>query len=183
MNDLPRSHGRPKDRGANDSGAVMVESLIAIPMLLTFFAMMVQLSYVSMASLVVQHAAVVAARSASVLIEDLPDAFDGSAVGSADGERLAAITDAANTAILPLLSLPPLSTQSNPFNPTAKVTLMKDGSPATDFDADEVVQARVEYAFKCAVFFGGSFICGPSQSITITAQAALPLQGAEYGYY
>ena len=179
MNRLEPTHLR-----ANERGAVMVESLVAIPMLLAFFAMLIQLSYVSMASLVVQHAAVAAARSASVIVEDLPDAFsDGSAVGSGDGDRLAAITDAANAAILTLKSLPPMSTMANPFNPNTTVTLMKDGSPATDFEPDEIVQAQVQYVFKCAVFFGGSLICGPSGNVTITAQAAMPLQGAEYGYY
>jgi hypothetical protein len=43
-------------RGADDRGAVMVESLVAIPTLLAFFAMILQLSYLSIASLVVQHA-------------------------------------------------------------------------------------------------------------------------------
>ena len=45
-------------RGRSDErGAVMVESLVAIPTLLAFFAMILQLSYMSIASLVVQHAA------------------------------------------------------------------------------------------------------------------------------
>src|SRR5579859_677149 len=98
-------------RGRSDErGAVMVESLVAIPALLAFFAMIVQLAYLSIASLTVQHAAVVAARSASVIVPDMPTAFDDhSKVGAADGDRLAAVAEAASKVIAALKPLPSLS--------------------------------------------------------------------------
>jgi hypothetical protein len=172
-------------RNPNERGAVMVESLVAIPTLLMFFAMMVQLSYLSIASLVVQHAAVVAARSASVIVPDIPFAFDDqSKVGAADGDRLAAVTLAASTVIGALKPLPSLSLQTNGgFNPNVTVTLMDDGEPATDFEAEGIIQARVQYDYQCAVLFGGSLICGTGGKVTLTAIAAMPNQGAEYGYY
>ena len=158
----------------------MVESLVAIPTLLTFFAMILQLSYLSIASLVVQHSAVVAARSASVIIPDDPFAFtDQSKVGSADGDRLATVTDAANFV---MGALKPLPLQGE-FNPSVTVKLMKDKAEAKDFEAEDVIQAQVSYDFKCGVMFGGSLICGTGRTVTLTAVAAMPNQGAEYGYY
>jgi hypothetical protein len=176
---------RPVHWTANERGVVMVESLVAIPMLMAFFAMMVQLSYLSMASLVVQHAAVVAARSASVIVPDIPLAFsDQSPVGSADGDRLAAVTDAAGAVVASLQSLPSLALQpASAFNPTIAVTLMKDGQPGTDFEPEDIVQAQVQYDFRCSVMFGGSLICGTGGKVTLTSLAAMPNQGAEYGYY
>lgn len=184
---------KPKRAVSDDRGAVMVESLVAIPTLLMFFAMMVQLSYLSMASLVVQHCAVVAARSASVIVPDIPLAFDDqSAVGSADGDRLAAVTKAATDTLAALKPLPSLSLQgASSFNPNITVKLMDpetcEGAAqcpaATDFDAEGIIQAQVSYDYQCAVLFGGSLICGTSGKVTLTAIAAMPNQGAEYGYY
>jgi hypothetical protein len=163
-----------------DRGAVMVESLVAIPTLLAFFAMILQLSYLSIASLVVQHAAVSAARSASVIIPDDPFAFsDRSDIGKGEGDRLATITDAANSA---LKALQPLPLQGK-FNPNATVKLMKSGTEASDFEAEDIIQAEVDYDFQCGVLFGGSLICGTSGTVTLTGLAAMPNQGAEYGYY
>ena len=163
-----------------DRGAVMVESLVAIPTLLAFFAMILQLSYLSIASLVVQHAAVAAARSASVIVPDDPFAFDDrSKIGSADGDRLKTITDAANFA---LTALQPLPLQGK-FNPAATVKLMKSGADASEFDTEDIIQAQVSYDFPCGVLFGGSLICGTSGTVTLTGIAAMPNQGAEYGYY
>jgi hypothetical protein len=170
---------------SGERGAVMVESLVAIPMLLAFFAMIVQLAYLSIASLTVQHAAVVAARSASVIIPDMPTAFDDqSKVGAAEGDRLAAITEAVTKTIAALKPLPTMSLQGeSAFQPDAKVVLLKDGKEAKDFEPEGVVQARVEYEYTCAVMFGGSLICGTDGKVTLTALAAMPIQGASYGYY
>ncbi len=162
-----------------DRGAVMVESLIAIPLLLCFFAMIVQMSYVSIASMIVQHSAVVAARSACVIIPDEPTAFpDHSEVGSAGGDRLAAIEDAAR---FPLKALQPLPMQLSGFDPSAlKVTL--EGGESDGFSAEGVVRATVKFPYQCEVMFGGSLICGPDGTITLTALAAMPIQGAKYEY-
>jgi hypothetical protein len=163
-----------------DRGAVMVESLVAIPTLLAFFAMILQLSYLSIASLVVQHAAVVAARSASVIVPDDPFAFsDQSKIGSGDGDRLATITDAASFTLGALQPLP----LEGKINPSVTVKLTKDGAEATDFEAEDIIQAYVSYDFKCGVLFGGSLICGTGGVVTLTGVAAMPNQGAEYGYY
>jgi len=163
-----------------DRGAVMVESIVAIPTLLAFFAMILQMSYLSIGSLVVQHAAVVAARSASVIVPDDPSAFDDkSKVGSGDGDRLATITHAANFALGALQPLP----LQGAINPSVTVKLMKDGAETTDFEAEDVIQAQVSYDFKCGVLFGGNLICGTGGIVTLTSVAAMPNQGAEYGYY
>ncbi len=164
-----------------DDGAVMVESLIAIPTLLTFFAMILQLSYLSIASLVVQHSAVVAARSASVIIPDDPTAFaDNSEVGAFDGDRLETVQNAAR---YPVYALRPMPFQSKDFDPESlKVTL--EGSEGKDlFEFDGVVKATVTFPYICGVPFGGSLICGVDGTMTLSAMAAMPIQGAEYAYY
>jgi len=97
---------------------------------------------------------------------------------------LAAVTLAANTVISSLKPLPSLSLQANGgFNPNATVELLDDGEPATDFEAEGIIQARVTYDYQCAVLFGGSLICGLGGKVTLTSIAAMPNQGAEYGYY
>jgi hypothetical protein len=160
-------------------GAVMVESLIAIPLLLFFFAMIVQMAYVSIASVIVQHSAVVAARSASVIIPDEPTAFsDGSEVGSSGGDRLATIEDAAR---FPLKALQPLPMQHSGFDPsTLKVKL--EGAEGDSFSSEGVVRAYVTFPYQCEVMFGGSLICGTKGTLSLTAVAAMPIQGAKYEY-
>lgn len=163
-----------------DGGAVMVESLVAIPTLLAFFAMILQLSYLSIASLVVQHSAVVAARSASVIVPDDPYAFsDQSKIGDAKGDRLATIKHAASFV---MEALKPLPLQGK-FNPDIDVALLKDGKEAEEFEAEGIIQARVTYDFQCGVMFGGSLICGTEGVVKLTSTAAMPNQGAEYAYY
>ena len=162
-----------------DGGAVMVESLIAIPLLLFFFAMIVQMSYVSIASVIVQHSAVVAARSASVIIPDEPSAFAGeSEVGSFGGDRLATIEDAARH---PLMALQPLPLQSTDFDPT-KLTVSLDGAESGAFSSEGVVRANVTFLYQCGVMFGGSLICGLDGKLTLKALAGMPIQGAKYEY-
>lgn len=169
----------------NERGAVMVESIVAIPTLLTFFAMILQFSYLSMASLVVQHAAVVAARSASVIVPDDPTAFkDNSAVGALDGDRLAAVTDAASELLGALVPLP----LQGPVNSTMTVTLKDvklEGASGEEAEANDLIEATVKYNFACGVMFGGSLICGLGANPTMTLQsvAVMPNQGAEYGYF
>src|SRR5258708_17685340 len=77
-------------------GAVYTEALIAIPVLLFFFSASLQLAYLSIASLLLRHAAVAAARSAAVIVPDAPSAFgDGSAAGTPSGGPIAAVPKAA----------------------------------------------------------------------------------------
>jgi hypothetical protein len=178
----------PRRLLADRSGAVMVESLVAIPTLLAFMSAMMQLCLLSMASLVVQHAAVVAARSASVIIPDMPLAFESqSPVGTASGDRLTAVESAANAVILALQPPQGFNTSAN-FNKNVTVVLSKGGdppdTPATTFAMTDMIQAKVTYSFNCQIGFGASLmVCGTSGHITLQAVASMPNQGAEYGYY
>jgi Flp pilus assembly protein TadG len=165
-----------------DGGAVMVESIIAIPLLLAFFAMILQYSYLLMASLVVNHAAVVAARSASVIIPDDPTAYsDGSDIGTfQNNDRLATIEDAARA---PMHALQAMPFQTSSFNPD-KLTVSLDGAEGKDtFEPTGVVKATVTFPYTCEVPFGGSLICGLDGAKSLSAVAAMPIQGAEYAYY
>ncbi len=62
-------------------GVVYVEFLIAFFPLLVIFLGICQLALIASARLVVQHAALAAARSAIVVLEDSPDDFGGAGKG------------------------------------------------------------------------------------------------------
>jgi hypothetical protein len=186
------SEGRssaPRRLSSDERGAVMVESIITIPMLLAFFAMILQYAYLSMASLVVQHAAVVAARSASVIVPDDPAAFSAdpssSPVGSTEGARLDVVTDSVNK-LTPALQPLPLQ---GPVNSTMEVELKripKEGAAdpsAAEVGAEDLIQVTVKYDFDCGVIFGGATICGTDHKMTLTSTVVTPNQGANYGYF
>lgn len=164
-------------RRSSERGAVMVESLIAIPTILALFFMTQQLAYLAVAQLVTQHAAVQAARAAIVIVPDDPFAFDDrSPIGSAKGDRLAAVKLAAQT---PLAAV---SDGKAPRDVQVEVQLLKDGQEAEEFEKDDVVGVSVHYDYECTVPVG-KLICGADATAKLEATASMPNQGAEYGYY
>jgi hypothetical protein len=155
-------------------GAVYVEAAIAIPILLMFFSMTLQLAYLSIASLLLRHATVAAARSASVIIPDAPSAFGGSAAGTVSGDRLAAVQKAATSVMLALDNVPLLWPAGSAGVGTGDVVV--------DLQNVNSGVVRVSFNAPCTVPLGGWMTCGGS-SKTLTASAAFPLQGASYAYY
>jgi hypothetical protein len=159
----------------DDRGGVYFESVIALPILILFFSWSVQLTYLSIASLLVKHAAVAAARSAAVVIPDCPSAFaDGSPPGTLGGERLAAVQKAA-TAVIVALDYLPLLWPAGSAGVTAP-------DVSVDLAGSGVGLVVVSFPAPCTVPLGGWIICGGA-SKTITASATFPVQGASYAYY
>jgi len=143
-----------------------------------------QLSLMGVGSLVVQHAAHRAARSAIVLLDDDPAHFDGAPRQQlqAEGEpRLAAIRNAAYAPLSVLapqfdellnnvLAAPTLkaSLQSDlvttasslAYNPVAAAIILEhDGEPVDSFATNDNVTAHVAYLFSCRVPFARQLIC------------------------
>jgi hypothetical protein len=156
-------------------GAVYTEALIAIPVLLFFFSASLQLAYLSIASLLLRHAAVAAARSAAVIVPDAPSAFgDGSAAGTTSGGRIAAVQKSATAVMIALDNLPLLWLAGS-----AGVT---DGDVGVDLGNVQNGVVRVSFTAPCTVPLGGWIICGGTTK-TLVSSAAFPLQGASYAYY
>lgn len=150
---------RQEKRG--DEGAVMVEFLAAFMPIFAFFLGLVQLIFIQTASLIVNHAAHVAVRAAVVVIPD-----NAGTPGSAQGAKKAEIERAAR---IPL------------------ATLGLDGGDVdvqldrAAYKTTQTVTVTVSVDYTCRVPLGGLMACGGSKT-TLTGQASMPNQGADYVY-
>lgn len=94
-----------------------------------------QLAFLEAASIVVQHAAMKAVRTASVVIHDNPAFYGGEAQGLASGERLEAIKATAKLQIATLGS-----------TDTMDVTTDQDS-----YTPNQMIRLRITYPYKCNV--------------------------------
>jgi hypothetical protein len=179
---------RPRLSG-DRRGAVYVELIIAFLPVFLFFSYLVQFGLLCAASIVTKHAAWMAARAAMVIIPDNPIYYGGGVGlawptasplgGLACGQPPQAITFTPNGAQLSEIQvaasriLQPMGGVSNNSLPT--VTLDKGSYAITDN-----ITVQVEYAFPCTIPVGNLMCLGPTK--TITAQASIPMQGANYHY-
>lgn len=154
-------------------GAVSVELLLTFVPLLLFFGALLQLSLLAVGGLMVEHAAVVAARAAVVVLPDDPAFYDGAPLNVPAGRRLDDIRRAAR---MPLLAFEE--------DPSPEVTVLSSsGSAAGRVAASELVRVRVAYDFPCILPLGGALVCaGGGGRVRLGAEAALPNQGAGYAY-
>ncbi len=156
-------------------GAVMVEFLIAFLPLFTFFECLLQLSALTTAKLVVNHAAICAARAASVVIHDHPDYYEGQAAGKVDGLRR---KDVELAAAIPMRALSSLVDLKITFPSTAGGT-----DDRLQFEPHELIRVRLEGLYVCRIPLASRLVCNfLTQTRTIVAEAALPAQGAQYPY-
>ena len=154
-------------------GAVYVEFLLTFVPLLLFFGALVQLALVEVGGLMVEHAAVVAARAAVVVLPDDPTFYEGAPTNAPTGKRLDDIRRAAR---IPLLAFE--------ADPKPEVTLVSaSGASAGQFGPNELVRVRVFYDFPCLLPLGGALVCaGGGGRVRLGAEAVLPNQGAGYAY-
>jgi len=145
-----------------DEGAVMVEFMAVFFPIFAFFLGLVQLIFIQTASLVVNHAASVAARAAVVVVPDSVGGAPGVAAGSkkADIERAARI---------------PLSTLGLSKG-DVKVELN-----GASFSKNQTITVKVSVDYTCRVPLGGLMACGGTKT-TLTAEASMANQGADYVY-
>lgn len=156
-------------------GAVMVEFLVAFLPLFIFFECLVQLAGLYTAKLVVQHAASTAARAAVVVLNDNPKYYDDVEPGKATGKRREDIESAATIPLMAVKSIVHV-----------KVTLpsSKGGNDdRKEFGRNDLVHVKVEATYLCQVPFAKRVVCNLfTETRTLTGEAALPNNGADYEY-
>jgi hypothetical protein len=148
-------------------GSVTIEYIVLYPVIFVIFMTAVQLALMEVGSLATSHAAVTAARSASVILADDPRHYGGAPVGVAAGRRLEDITEAAR---LPLTVV------------TAKPKVRVTFPERTSFRQGDQVKVRVELDFPCQVAVGTWLVCGAKSTYRLTREATMPYQGAGYTY-
>lgn len=156
-------------------GAVYVEFLVAFLPLFIAFECLVQLAGLYTAKLVVRHAASTAVRAAVVVLDDDPQYYGDVEVGKATGKRR---EDIESAAAIPLRAVNSIV--------DVKVTLPSSAGGTddrTDFGRDDIVHVRVEATYHCSVPFAKRIVCNPlTAERKLTAEAALPNNGADYEY-
>ena len=148
-------------------GSIAVEYTITYPMLFMVFMTTVQLGMMEVGSLGTSHAAVCAARSASVVLADDPADYDGAPVGSVSGRRLEDITEAARVPLTVVTTKP-------------KVTV--SFPDRTAFKQGDQVKVRVDFDFPCHIPVGSFLVCGSKSTFRLRREATMPYQGAGYTY-
>ncbi|MFT3774694.1 MAG: hypothetical protein QM820_55795 [Minicystis sp.] len=147
------------------AGAVYVEFLIAFLPVFFFFLSLVQLIFVQTASIITKHAAVKAVRAAVVVLPDDPMYYGGVGVGDFSGKRRDDIERAARI---------PLATMGLDAD-AVKVSV-------SAYHRSALLRLQLEYRYRCKVPLGRLVVCGLGQRKTLTAEAAMPSQGADYVY-
>ncbi len=155
-------------------GVIYVEFLIAFLPVFTMFLGLVQLADLHQANVIVNHSAIMAVRSAVVILHDDPAYYQNAELGKPTGKRL---DDIKKAAMLPLLA----SRSIVGF----KVNL--PSSPGGDdtksqFTRDELVRVKVQAKFDCRVPLASKLVCGTKAERTLSAEAALPNHGVSYTY-
>jgi len=150
-----------------ERGAVYVETLIGLPVVIYFFLQLWQLLDLYTAHLVVQHAAVAAVRAAVVVGPDDPRFYSNQALDDlSGGERL---DDVKTAAALVLGAIPAF--QAAGF----KVEL------SGTFEANQEITAKVTADYACRVAALNP-ACGLAAFRHVSATASLPYQGAKYQF-
>jgi hypothetical protein len=146
-------------------GGTIVETLVALPVVVFFFGGIVQVGALEAAALSTRHAAHAAARSAAVAAADDPRFFGGEQVGSLTGQRRAMVQATAQAAL-------GLSTQQPAFELAFAQDHLSDGDD---------VNVTVTFEFPCVIPIG-RFVCGLSGTKRIVESARYPYQAASYDY-
>ncbi|AKT36529.1 TadE/TadG family type IV pilus assembly protein [Chondromyces crocatus] len=147
-------------------GAVYVEFLGAFFPLFTMFLALVQFGFIQTASIIVQHSAIRASRTAAVILHDNPAHYGGALQGTVTAQKREMVLDDARG---PLKSLG----NANQTN----VTFDKN-----NYGRDDMVRLRVQYPYGCKVPVGRTIACGFDGQRTLEAEASMPNQGADFIY-
>jgi len=152
---------RPK---ADQRGAVLVEMVLALPLLLLTYLSFLQIAQTFTAGLVMRHATVVVARYASVAYpaQVIPDESDRA--GSSGG-RSPDWSEAARRGL----------------GPWADVVRVKDATVRLDWSRDGTgeLESKVEYEYSCHIPIAKFIVCRDAH-IKRTLQVRSPLHGAHY---
>jgi len=155
---------RGSRRRARQRGAVYVETLIVFLPVLFFFMVTLQLIELWAGSLVVRHAAWMAARAASVVLPDDP-AFYGSPENRYEGKRREEITQAARVILR-------AKSQFDAGAAVVDVRGQQSGGP---------LDVTVRAPFRCFARFV-NIVCAGGASRELVGRATHVYHGASYGY-
>lgn len=151
-------------------GGYMTEFMVAFGPLTLFFFAIWQQSMLATGQALTQHAALAAARSASVVLPDDPKRYGGEAQNSAGPRRTEAVRTAAIRAMAPLIFDGAIS----------DVQVSMPG--ATNVQPGQDITVRVTSTYKCQLPLARTVLCGASGQTEIVAEATLPAQAARYQY-
>ena len=155
--------------------AIYVEFLIAFLPMFIFFMCLLQMAGIHVAKLDALHAAETGVRAAIVVLPDDPAQYGNVTVGSIDGKRRDDIVKAAS---LPLTAVRSIA--------GIKVTFPTSAGGDDDrsqVGRDDLVRVKVSVIYRCTIPIAKYFVCDAgSTTRKLTAEAALPNQGADYSY-
>jgi hypothetical protein len=182
----------------HNEGAVFVEFLICFLPVYVFFLCLIQLGVLFAARLLVEHAAVCAARAAAVVIGDDPRRYGGEPLHRIDserGRRRESVRSAALLALAPLIANGTSPEVRVEFPPAEQAGGRSRRGPLAfsplQAQAVSKVRVRVEVDAACRIGFANRIACpllggGRSLSgtptLSIGAEAFYPYQGARYVY-
>lgn len=152
------------------SGSVGTEMIVAFgPLTLMFFSIW-QESLLCTGQALTEHAAIAAARSASVVLPDDPARYGGSAANTASPQRVAAVRQAAVRAMAPLV-----------FDETIENVEVSIPSAGT-IQPGQDVKVKVTATFRCALPLVKVILCSANGTTPLVAEQTLPAQAARYQY-
>jgi hypothetical protein len=190
----PGERQSDRARGGTE-GAVFIEFLIAFIPVLTTFLCLCQLAILFAVKLVVEHAAINAARTAAVVIGDDPKAYSGTVEPlhevKKDNARYDTIRRAAILTLGPFIvnglilnvdvKFPPSNTPAGDDQSAPK------WSPMNGATIDKV-RVQVEATALCKIGLANRIACGGLLGLfgypthKVRAEAVYPYQGASYEY-
>jgi Flp pilus assembly protein TadG len=144
-------------------GAIYVETLVALPVILLFFFITWQLFDMFTAHLIVRHAADAAARAAAVIAPDEPTHYNGQPIDDLGGGQRLQDVRAAAIAVLnahPHLNGTQVNVSVDPFTHTSLVTV------------------HVDAQYHCRLNWVNA-VCGFSGSRTLSSRGEFPYQAAD----
>ena len=204
----PKSQRLPRCCGAraygrallvHSSGAVFVEFLICFLPVYVFFLCLIQLGVLFAARLLVEHAALSAARAAAVVIGDDPRRYGGEPLHRIDserGRRQSSVRSAALLALAPLIANGTIQEVRLVFPPAEQPAGRERRGPLTFAplapQAVSKLRVRVEVDAACRIGFANRIACPllggglrsliGAPTLRIVAEAIYPYQGARYDY-
>jgi Flp pilus assembly protein TadG len=180
----------PSGRCRSNAGAVYVEFLIAFLPFLTFFLCLWQFSILSVTKLMVDHAAVSAARAAAVIMAEPSYVVDptsmvdpwagGDTMNTLTTQRGTYVTTAAELALAPLIAdgtITSVAVTYPQINADGSFTPMALGGPPTTMMAVEVVTTM-----QCQIALANQILCRNDKTKNVSAQGTFPYQGVQYQF-
>jgi hypothetical protein len=157
---------RHTSRGkAAQRGGTIVETLVALPVVLFFFGGITQVAALEAAALNTRHAAHNAARSAAVVAADDPRHFGSAQVGALTGQRRIMVENVVRASLG--VSAP---------HPDFELSFARE-----ELHEGDEVEVTVTFEAPCRIPIG-RFVCGTSGKKHMQATARYPYQGANYDY-